>query len=159
MSGADRSGATSSCRRSRLHSYLDRSVTCQHFFVRKVLLFKYSYAFVALPGGIGTMDELFEALTLIQTRKIEHFPVVLIGSLYWQPLLTFLNGMVVAGTIDSADLQLILVTDDLDEAVRHLERHAVQYFGLRARPEPKPLPWLGEPASMPTPVLKPTVSG
>ncbi len=133
--------------------YLDRWVTCRHFFVRKVLLFKYSYAFVALPGGIGTMDELFEALTLIQTGKIDHFPVVLIGSAYWQPLLVFLSGMAVAGTIDSADLQLILVTDDLDEAVRHLERHAIEHFGLRARREPKPMPWLGEPAPMAAPAL------
>ena len=137
--------------------YLDRWVTCRHFFVRKVLLFKYSYAFIALPGGIGTMDELFEALTLIQTRKIEHFPVVLIGRAYWQPLLTLLNGMVAAGTIDSADLRLILVTDDLDEAVGHIERHSVEDFGLRARPAPKPLPWLGEPEPMPTQVLTPTV--
>jgi len=59
--------------------YLDRVVSCEHFFVRKVLLFKYSYAFVALPGGIGTMDELFEALTLIQTKKVENFPVILVG--------------------------------------------------------------------------------
>ena len=63
--------------------YLDSSVTCRHFFIRKVLLFKYSFAFVALPGGLGTMDELFEALTLIQTGKIENFPVVLINTAYW----------------------------------------------------------------------------
>ena len=126
--------------------HLDRSVTCQHFFVRKVLLLKYSYAFVALPGGIGTMDELFEALTLIQTKKIEHFPVVLIGSDYWQPLVTLLNRMAMEGAIDVADLQLMLVTDDLDEAVCHLQRHAIEYFGLRARREPKPSRWLGEAA-------------
>jgi uncharacterized protein (TIGR00730 family) len=127
------------------NAYLDRSVTCRHFFVRKALLFKYSYAFVALPGGIGTMDELFEALTLIQTRKIEHFPVVLLGSAYWQSLRSFLHGMVAAGTIDAADLELALVTDDLDEAIRHLERHAIEHFGLRRRREPKPWAWLGEP--------------
>ncbi len=75
--------------------YLDRWVTCRRFFVRKVLLFKYSYAFVALPGGIGTLDELFEALTLIQTGKIEHFPVVLIGTQYWKPLVDFLHRMVI----------------------------------------------------------------
>ena len=128
------------------NAYLDRSVTCQHFFVRKVLLLKYSYAFVGLPGGIGTMDELFEALTLIQTKKIEHFPVVLIGSSYWQPLIELLNRMAAEGAIDAADLQLMLVTDDLNEAVRHLQRHAIEYFGLRAQREPKPSRWLGEAA-------------
>lgn len=67
------------------NAYLDRWVLCRHFFVRKVLLFKYSYAFIALPGGLGTMDELFEALTLVQTGKIENFPVVLIGNGPYQP--------------------------------------------------------------------------
>jgi uncharacterized protein (TIGR00730 family) len=126
--------------------YLDRWVTCRHFFVRKVLLFKYSYAFVALPGGIGTIDELFEALTLIQTGKIAHFPVVLIGTAFWQPLLALLAEMAAAGTIGQADLQLVLVTDDLDEVVSHLERYAIGRFGLRGHRAPRPLPWLGEPA-------------
>lgn len=126
------------------NAYLDRSVTCRHFFVRKVLLFKYSYAFIALPGGIGTMDELFEALTLIQNGKIEHFPVVLIGAAYWQPLVEFLHRMVLEGTIESLDLQLMLVTDDLEEAIEHLERHAIESFGLRARRAPKPSRFLGE---------------
>jgi hypothetical protein len=126
--------------------YLDRSVTCQHFFVRKVLLFKYSYAFVALPGGIGTMDELFEALTLIQTGKIEHFPVILIGRAYWAPLMTLLHDMAAAGTIAPADFELLLVTDDLDDAVAHLQRHAVEPFGLQKRRAPQPSRWLGEAA-------------
>jgi uncharacterized protein (TIGR00730 family) len=124
--------------------YLDRTVTCRHFFVRKVLLFKYSYAFVALPGGIGTVDELFEALTLIQTRKIEHFPVVLVGTKYWQPLVELLERMAAAGTVDHDDLELVLVTDDLDAAMRHLKLHAIDQFGLRARPVPRPMRWLGE---------------
>lgn len=128
------------------NAYLDRWVACRHFFVRKVLLFKYSYAFVALPGGLGTMDELFEALTLIQTRQIENFPVILMGSTYWQPLVDLLNRMVIERTIDAADLRQLLVTDDLDEVVAHLERNAVQQFGLRSRPAPKPTPWLGESA-------------
>jgi len=124
--------------------YLDCVVTCRHFFVRKVLLFKYSYGFVACPGGIGTMDELFEALTLIQTRKVEHFPVVLIGAEYWQPLVTMLDRMAIEGTIARADLDLLLVTDDLDQAMRHLEVQAIEHFGLRERPLPKPSRWLGE---------------
>lgn len=124
--------------------YLDRSVTCRHFFARKVLLFKYSFAFIALPGGIGTMDEIFEALTLIQTKKVEHFPVILIGKVYWGPLVEFLNRMVADGTIDRADLQLMLVTDDLDDAMRHLHVHAIDAFGLRPRKAPQPRRWLGE---------------
>jgi uncharacterized protein (TIGR00730 family) len=126
------------------NAYMDRSVTCRHFFVRKVMLFKYSYAFVALPGGIGTMDELFEALTLIQTKKIEHFPVVLVGVHYWNPVVDCLRRMAIEHTIDAADLHLLLVTDDLDEMDRHLQRHAIQQFGLRARRELKPSWWLGE---------------
>jgi uncharacterized protein (TIGR00730 family) len=121
--------------------YLDRSVTCEYFFVRKVLLFKYSYAFVALPGGIGTMDEVFEALTLIQTRKIENFPVVLIGTTFWRPLLDLLDQLVKERTIDAADLKLLLVTDDLDKVQTHIERHSIQRFGLR---RPRPSRWLGE---------------
>jgi uncharacterized protein (TIGR00730 family) len=129
------------------NAYLNRSVTCQHFFVRKVLLFKYSYAFVALPGGIGTMDELFEALTLIQTGKVESFPVILIGRGYWQPVVDFLGRMVMEGTIDRADLRLILVTDDLDEAAAHLRTYAIDYFRLRAGRAPRPSRWLGERAA------------
>jgi uncharacterized protein (TIGR00730 family) len=124
--------------------YLDRQVTCEHFFVRKVLLFKYSYAFVALPGGLGTLDELFEALTLIQTGKIAGFPVVLLGRAYWRPLTELLAALAADGAIDQADLRLFLATDDLDEMARHLERHAIGQFGLRARREPQPFGWLGE---------------
>jgi uncharacterized protein (TIGR00730 family) len=126
------------------NAYLDSWTACRHFFVRKVLLFKYSYAFVALPGGLGTLDELFEALTLIQTRKIQNFPVVLIGAAYWQPLVDLLAHMVVEKTIDEGDLRLLLVTDDLDVVMEYLERNAVRQFGLERRPRLKPSPWLGE---------------
>ena len=71
--------------------YLDRWINCHYFFVRKVLLFKYSYAFVALPGGLGTLDELCEALTLIQTGKIRSYPVVLVGTAYWKPFIDLLR--------------------------------------------------------------------
>jgi uncharacterized protein (TIGR00730 family) len=129
--------------------YCDRVVTSRYFFVRKVLLFKYSYAFVALPGGLGTLDELTEALTLIQTKKILHFPVVLIGAAYWRGFLALLEDMVKAGTISASDLKLFLVTDDLDEAVAHIKKHAVDEptFGLTPR-RPRPSRWLGE-ASLP----------
>jgi uncharacterized protein (TIGR00730 family) len=123
--------------------YLDRSVDCHYFFVRKVLLFKYSYAFIALPGGIGTTDELFEALTLVQTKKIENFPVVLFGREYWAGVLMQLDHMVATGTIDADDLKLMLVTDDVNEALRHVERHAVEQFGLTRR-RVRPSRLLGE---------------
>jgi hypothetical protein len=123
--------------------YLDRWITCHYFFVRKVLLFKYSYAFVVLPGGLGTLDELCEALTLIQTRKIRDFPVVLIGTEYWQPFIALLREMITMGAVGEHDLDLFKVTDDLDEAVQHLETHAVDRFGLRRVPW-EPRWWLGE---------------
>ena len=127
--------------------YLDRWITCHYFFVRKVLLFKYSYAFVALPGGLGTLDELSEALTLIQTKKIQEYPVILIGTAYWQPFITLLREMVSHGAVAEADLDLLKVTDDLDEAMRHLETHAVGAFGLK-RVVWRPKWWLGERAIM-----------
>ena len=123
--------------------YLDRMVTCRYFFVRKVLLFKYSFAFVALPGGLGTLDELTEALTLIQTKKIVHFPVVLIRAAYWRGFLALLEDMVKAGTISASDLKLFLVTDDLKEALEHISKHAIEEFGLMPKP-PKPSRLLGE---------------
>jgi len=124
--------------------YLDRWVTCHYFFVRKVLLFKYSYAFVVLPGGLGTLDELCEALTLLQTGKIRAFPVVLIGTEYWKPFLTLLTEMIEEGAMSASDLDLLLVTDDLDDAAKHLERNAVRAFGLRRVPWRQPRWWLGE---------------
>jgi len=115
------------------NAYLDRSVTCRYFFVRKVLLFKYSYAFVALPGGLGTLDELMEALTLIQTRKIAEFPVVLLGTSYWRPLEQLLQQLAHEGTIDARDLEWLLVTDSVAAALAHIHRHAVDAFGLTVR--------------------------
>jgi len=127
------------------NQYLDRWVTCHYFFVRKVLLFKYSYAFVVLPGGLGTLDELAEALTLIQTGKIQGFPVVLIGSTYWKPFLALIEEMIAEGAMASTDLDLFKVTDDLDEMAAHLEKNAVDPFGLR-RITLRPSWWLGESA-------------
>ena len=113
------------------NAYLDRHVTCHYFFVRKVLLFKYSYAFVVLPGGLGTLDELTEALTLIQTGKILQFPVVLMGMNYWKPFIQLLREMVTLGTVAAADLDLFLVTDAIPEAMAHIEHHAIRRFGLK----------------------------
>src|SRR5215210_7396143 len=123
--------------------YLDKMVSCRYFFVRKVLLFKYSFAFVALPGGLGTLDELTEALTLIQTKTIIHFPVVLIGANYWRGFIALLEDMVKAGTVSAGDLKLFLVTDDLTEAIEHIRKHAIDEFGLQPK-APTPSRMLGE---------------
>jgi uncharacterized protein (TIGR00730 family) len=128
------------------NAYLDRHVTCHYFFVRKVLLFKYSYAFVVLPGGLGTLDELTEALTLIQTGKIHQFPVVLMGSSYWQPFTDLLKEMVAVGTVSATDLDLFLVTDSVTEATAHIDHHAIRRFGLTRRKGPPPRRWLWEEA-------------
>jgi len=117
--------------------YLDRWVNFRYFFVRKTLLIKYSYGFVIMPGGFGTMDEMFEALTLIQTHKIRNFPLVIMGKAYWQDLHDFVQKMVVAGTISPEDLSLIKFTDSIEEAVAHLEEKAVQQFRLRRALVPK----------------------
>jgi uncharacterized protein (TIGR00730 family) len=132
------------------NSYLDRWVTCRYFFIRKVLLFKYSYAFIGLPGGLGTLDELFEALTLIQTGKVEAFPVVLIGTAYWRPLQDLLRHFAMERTIDATDFDLLLVTDSVEEALDHIQRRAVERFRLRRRPF-RPSSLLGEPAALEPP--------
>ncbi len=122
--------------------YLDRWVTLKFFSVRKTMLIKYSYAFVVLPGGFGTLDELFEALTLIQTGKIRNFPVVLMGREYWAELIALLATMARRGTISPQDLELLLVTDSVAEATAHIESRTIKPFGLR--PVVHGLPWLLE---------------
>lgn len=114
--------------------WLDVFVDFRYFFIRKLMLAKYSYGFVALPGGFGTIDELFEILTLVQTRKIEEFPIVLAGSEYWNPLLAYLRDVMVSeGTISAADLALFQVSDDPVEIAAILSRTAKAQFGLRER--------------------------
>jgi hypothetical protein len=124
--------------------YLDEMLLFHYFFVRKVMLVKYSYAFVVLPGGMGTMDELFESLTLIGRKKILDFPVVLMGKDFYDPLLRFLDVMERVGTISQSDLDLLIITDSVDEAMSHIEKHSVQKFGLKRRKEMKRRWWLGE---------------
>jgi uncharacterized protein (TIGR00730 family) len=121
----------------RPNPYLDRWITFDYFFVRKVMLVKYSYAFLALPGGFGTLDEVFETATLIQTGKIESFPLVLMGTEYWTPLLAFLRErLLAAGTVSPDDLDLITVTDSVEEAVALVRDVGLRRFGLRERPRP-----------------------
>jgi uncharacterized protein (TIGR00730 family) len=114
--------------------YLDRWITFRHFFVRKVMLVKYSYAFVALPGGFGTLDEIFETATLIQTGKILDFPLVLVGRDFWRPLTDFLHGPLERmGLIDPRDADRIVVVDSAAEAVAAVRDIAIPIFGLHYR--------------------------
>jgi uncharacterized protein (TIGR00730 family) len=125
--------------------YLDRWMEFRYFFVRKVMLVKYSYAFIALPGGFGTLDEIFETATLVQTGKIEDFPLVLMGGDYWKPLLQFMRDTLVAqGTIGADDLDRIFVTDSAGQAVDHIRDLAVRHFGLTYGPRAKRRFWFGE---------------
>ncbi len=125
------------------NEYLDRCVTLYYFFVRKTLLIKYSYAFVVMPGGVGTLDELFEALTLIQTGKIQNFPIVVMGTAYWQELIGLLEKMARLGMIDPGDLSLVYATDSVEEALEHIRGKTIEPFGLK-RIVRRHLPWLGE---------------
>jgi uncharacterized protein (TIGR00730 family) len=111
----------------RINDYCNMALNFRYFFARKLMFVKYAQAFVIFPGGFGTFDELFESLVLVQTGKIDHFPVILYGSGYWQPLLDWLRGTVVAhAMIAPADLELFRVTDSLDDVVAWIERSFVE---------------------------------
>jgi len=104
---------------SGLNQWVDRGVNFRYFFARKTMFVKYSQGFVVLPGGVGTLDELFEALTLVQTRKVTSFPIVLVGVGYWSGLIDWLRDTVVAdGKMSPEDLAVLTLTDDVDEVVR-----------------------------------------
>lgn len=108
-----------------LNPYVNLGVDFRYFFVRKTMFVKYASGFVVLPGGLGTLDELFEALTLVQTKKVTRFPIVLFGTAYWQGLLDWLKGTLVAeGKAGPADLQLFHVTDDVEEAIGVVTKEA-----------------------------------
>jgi len=125
--------------------FLDRYVAMNYFFVRKTLLIKYSYAFVVMPGGAGTLDELFEALTLIQTHKIKDFPIVIMGTTYWAELIDFVAKMASAGMISQTDVKLLYATDSVDEAIEHIREKAIKPFGLTLVTKlRRHMPWLGE---------------
>ena len=122
--------------------YLDKWVEIRYFFVRKTLLIKYSYAFVIMAGGFGTLDELFEAMTLIQTKKIKEFPVIIFGTAYHKDLIEHIEKMKIANTISEEDLALFLITDSIDEAVGHI-RKCIKTFGL-THEDKRPVKWLFE---------------
>lgn len=125
--------------------YLDHFVAFRYFFVRKVMLLKYSYAFVALPGGFGTLDEIFETATLIQTGKIQEFPLILMGTEYWAPLMEFLDERLVAAkTIDEKDRARLMITDSPEEASERIRAAATHRFGLTYGPKARRRWFLGE---------------
>lgn len=121
--------------------YMQKWLTFDYFFVRKTLLLKYSYAFIIMPGGFGTMDEFFEAITLVQTKSITNFPIVLFGKEFYQPLMDMIDEMVLKGTISGMDKKLILLTDDMDEAMQYIEAYIAKNFKVKKR---KRLWWLLE---------------
>ncbi len=123
--------------------YLHKWIDIPYFFIRKFLLIKYSYAFVVMPGGIGTLDELFESLTLIQTGMIQDFPVVIFGSEYHKELCQHIQLMAREESIGEEDMKLLFVTDSVDDLIAHIQKHAIQKFGLSRKPV-KPKWWFGE---------------
>jgi uncharacterized protein (TIGR00730 family) len=126
------------------NKYLDKWVYVKHFFVRKVLLVKYSFAFVVMPGGYGTMDEYFEALTLIQTHKIDNFPVIIFGKEYHKELLQHIEMMRDNDTIGKDDTKLFLITDSIEEAINLIKEKSIKQYGLKPKNMVKPFKWLFE---------------
>jgi len=109
-------------REQKPNRYLDKFIQFEHFFARKVMLVKYSCAFVVMPGGFGTLDEAFEIITLMQTRKIEHFPLIAVGSAFWDKFVTFVtDAMLKEGTIGLEDVELIHRADTAADAVRIIQ--------------------------------------
>jgi uncharacterized protein (TIGR00730 family) len=113
--------------------YLHKSVTFDYFFVRKTLLIKYSYAFIIMPGGFGTMDEFFETLTLVQTKTLSPFPIVLYGKEYYKEMMEAIQDMANKGTISPVDLNLVLLTDDIDEAMSHIRNYITTNYRIVPR--------------------------
>lgn len=125
----------------KANEYVQKSITFDYFFVRKALLIKYSYAFIIMPGGFGTMDEFFQTLTLIQTKTITQFPIILFGKEFYKDLEELMGDMVKAQTINPEDLQLVLITDSVNEAMEHIHKYITTNYKIRPR---KRLWWLFE---------------
>lgn len=121
--------------------YLTKAVTFEHFFIRKTLLIKYSYAFIIMPGGFGTMDEFFEILTLVQTNTVTQFPIVIFGKSFYEDLMVALDDMAEKGTIAAEDTKLVLLTDDVDEAMDHVHKYITSNYEIKKR---RRMPWLFE---------------
>ena len=113
--------------------YMHKWFTFDYFFVRKGMMLKYSYAFIVMPGGFGTMDEFFSTLTLIQTKSITQFPMVLFGKDFYKPLMESIELMKREGTISEADLELVKFTDDIDEAMDHINKYLANNYDIRKK--------------------------
>jgi uncharacterized protein (TIGR00730 family) len=115
------------------NSYMQKWITFDYFFLRKAMLLKYSYAFIVMPGGFGTLDEMFNTLTLIQTKSLTQFPVVLFGKKYYRPLITMIEEMIKEETIEKEDLDLLLITDEVDEAMNHINSYLSSNYDLKKK--------------------------
>lgn len=113
--------------------FVHRSMTFEYFFTRKTILVKYSYAFIIMPGGFGTMDEFFETLTLVQTKTITGFPIVLFGKEFYEPLMNVMHHMATKKTISEEDLKLVLLTDDVGEAMEHIYKYIQTNYKVKPR--------------------------
>ncbi|SRX72883.1 LOG family protein [Aequorivita antarctica] len=125
------------------NKYLHKWINIPYFFVRKFLMMKYSFAYVVMPGGMGTLDELFEAITLIQTKLIQNFPIVIFDSEYHKELCHHIQTMAENESISREDMKLLFVTDSAEEVVEHIKVHAIERFGL-VKKQYKPKWWYGE---------------
>ncbi len=118
--------------------YLDRWVDIKYFFLRKILLLKYSYAFVVMPGGFGTLDEFYEALTLVQTKKINMFPIIIWDKDFYQKILEHNQRMSKEGTISESDENLYLVSDSIEQTISYIKEKSIMAFGLKYMEPKKP---------------------
>ncbi len=126
------------------NQWLDKWVSIRYFFVRKTLLIKYSYAFIVMPGGFGTLDEYFESLTLIQTNKINQFPIIIFDTEFHKELLEHIQKMKTSGTIDEKDMNLFVVTDSIDEVISTIQSNSIGRYNLKTEKSIKPFRWLLE---------------
>jgi uncharacterized protein (TIGR00730 family) len=126
------------------NAYLDRWVNIKYFFIRKMLLIKYSYAFIVMPGGFGTLDEFYEALTLVQTKKIQMFPIIIFDKEFYQKILDHNKVMFEAGTISRNDEGLYLVTGSITETIDYIKEKSIASFGLKYMQPQKPFRGLFE---------------
>lgn len=126
------------------NAYLDKWIGIKYFFVRKTLLVKYSYAFIVMPGGFGTLDEYFEALTLVQTGKIGDFPIIVFDTAFHKDLAEHIARMKAAGTISDKDAGLFLLTDSVEETIAHIQKNSIDKFKLQPAKPRRPFRWLFE---------------
>ena len=124
----------------QVNKYLTRSITFEHFFVRKVLLVKYSYAFIVMPGGFGTLDEFFGTITLIETRKIDMFPIIIFDKDFYQNIIEHNQKMLEAGTISEHEAKLYYVTDSIPDAIKYIKEKSIMAFGLKYMKPKKAFP-------------------